>query len=113
MAPTYEILVAGSSAEWSGGFMGFANLTLVTTSDGTLLFDTGHYINRGALIAALAHSSRSGRHATKAGIIPIHERPLPVSGPRCERSGLTAIDGFPSRVGASAAPGTLAGQVPG
>jgi hypothetical protein len=41
MAPTYEILVAGSSAEWSGGFMGFANLTLVTSAAGTLLFDTG------------------------------------------------------------------------
>ena len=54
MAPTYEILVSGNSLEWSGGFLGFANLTLVTTSEGTLLFDTGHYINRGALVAALA-----------------------------------------------------------
>jgi glyoxylase-like metal-dependent hydrolase (beta-lactamase superfamily II) len=54
MTATYEILVPGNSLEWSGGFLGFANLTLVTTSDGTLLFDTGHYINRGALVAALA-----------------------------------------------------------
>jgi glyoxylase-like metal-dependent hydrolase (beta-lactamase superfamily II) len=54
MAVTYEILVPGNSLEWSGGFLGFANLTLVTTSEGTLLFDTGHYINRGALVAALA-----------------------------------------------------------
>jgi glyoxylase-like metal-dependent hydrolase (beta-lactamase superfamily II) len=54
MTVTYEILVPGNSLEWSGGFLGFANLTLVTTSEGTLLFDTGHYINRGALIAALA-----------------------------------------------------------
>jgi N-acyl homoserine lactone hydrolase len=54
MAATYEILVPGNSLEWSGGFLGFANLTLVTTSEGTLLFDTGHYINRGALVAALA-----------------------------------------------------------
>ena len=54
MAASYEILVGGNSLEWSGGFLGFANLTLVTTSDGTLLFDTGHYINRGALVAALA-----------------------------------------------------------
>jgi hypothetical protein len=48
MTATYEILVPGNSLEWSGGFLGFANLTLVTTSEGTLLFDTGHYINRGA-----------------------------------------------------------------
>jgi glyoxylase-like metal-dependent hydrolase (beta-lactamase superfamily II) len=54
MTATYEILVPGNSLEWSGGFLGFANLTLVTTSEGTLLFDTGHYINRGALVAALA-----------------------------------------------------------
>jgi glyoxylase-like metal-dependent hydrolase (beta-lactamase superfamily II) len=54
MAATYEILVQGNSLEWSGGFLGFANLTLVTTPEGTLLFDTGHYINRGALVAALA-----------------------------------------------------------
>jgi glyoxylase-like metal-dependent hydrolase (beta-lactamase superfamily II) len=54
MPATYEILVPGNSLEWSGGFLGFANLTLVTTSDGTLLFDTGHYINRGALVDALA-----------------------------------------------------------
>jgi glyoxylase-like metal-dependent hydrolase (beta-lactamase superfamily II) len=54
MATTYEILVPGNSLEWSGGFLGFANLTLVTTSEGTLLFDTGHYINRAALVAALA-----------------------------------------------------------
>ena len=54
MAATYEILVPGNSLEWSGGFLGFANLTLVTTSEGTLLFDTGHYINRGALVVALA-----------------------------------------------------------
>ena len=54
MATTYEILVPGNSLEWSGGFLGFANLTLVTTSEGTLLFDTGHFINRGALVAALA-----------------------------------------------------------
>ena len=54
MAAAYEILVPGNSLEWSGGFLGFANLTLVTTSAGTLLFDTGHYINRGALVAALA-----------------------------------------------------------
>jgi len=72
MAPTYEILVAGSSAEWSGGFMGFANLTLVTTSDGTLLFDTGHYINRGALIAALAQRGMHPADVDKVFISHIH-----------------------------------------
>jgi N-acyl homoserine lactone hydrolase len=54
LSASYEILVPGNSLAWDGGFLGFANLTLVTTSDGLLLFDTGHYINRRALVAALA-----------------------------------------------------------
>jgi len=53
LSASYEILVPGNSLEWQGGFLGFANLTLVTTSQGLLLFDTGHYINRSALVAAL------------------------------------------------------------
>jgi glyoxylase-like metal-dependent hydrolase (beta-lactamase superfamily II) len=72
MAPTYEILVPGNSLEWSGGFLGFANLTLVTTPDGTLLFDTGHYINRGALVAALAARDMEPEDVDKVFLSHIH-----------------------------------------
>jgi glyoxylase-like metal-dependent hydrolase (beta-lactamase superfamily II) len=69
---TYEILVPGNSLEWSGGFLGFANLTLVTTSEGTLLFDTGHYINRGALVAALAARGMVPGDVNKVFLSHIH-----------------------------------------
>jgi glyoxylase-like metal-dependent hydrolase (beta-lactamase superfamily II) len=72
MTPTYEILVPGNSLEWSGGFLGFANLTLVTTSEGTLLFDTGHYINRGALVAALAAREMAPGDIDKVFLSHIH-----------------------------------------
>jgi glyoxylase-like metal-dependent hydrolase (beta-lactamase superfamily II) len=72
MAATYEILVRGNSLEWSGGFLGFANLTLVTTSEGTLLFDTGHYINRGALVAALAARDMVPGDVDKAFLSHVH-----------------------------------------
>jgi glyoxylase-like metal-dependent hydrolase (beta-lactamase superfamily II) len=72
MAATYEILVPGNSLEWDGGFLGFANLTLVTTSDGTLLFDTGHYVNRGALVAALAARDMEPGDVDKVFLSHIH-----------------------------------------
>ena len=72
MAATYEILVPGNSLEWGGGFLGFANLTLVTTSEGTLLFDTGHYINRGALVAALAARDMVPADVDKVFLSHIH-----------------------------------------
>ena len=72
MTATYEILVPGNSLEWSGGFLGFANLTLVTTSEGTLLFDTGHYINRSALVSALAARDMVPRDVDKVFLSHIH-----------------------------------------
>ena len=75
MSATYEILVPGNSLEWRGGFLGFANLTLVTTSDGTMLFDTGHYINRGALVAALAARDMSPGDVDKVFLSHIHFDP--------------------------------------
>lgn len=72
MPTSYEILVPGNSCEWSGGFFGFANLTLVTSPDGTLLFDTGHYINRGALIKALAERDMEPGDVDKVFISHTH-----------------------------------------
>jgi N-acyl homoserine lactone hydrolase len=51
---SYEIIVHGSSFKLRNAFMGLANLSLVESSEGLILFDTGHYVNRHALIEALA-----------------------------------------------------------
>lgn len=50
----YEIIVKGNSFKLSNAFIGLANLTLVESSEGPILFDTGHYVNRHALIEGLA-----------------------------------------------------------
>ncbi|MCZ6557174.1 MAG: N-acyl homoserine lactonase family protein [SAR324 cluster bacterium] len=49
----YKILVKGSNFKFVEGTIGFANLVLVESTDGLILFDTGHYNNRGILINAL------------------------------------------------------------
>ena len=49
----YKIMVKGSNFKFVEGTIGFANLVLVETSDGPLLFDTGHYGNRRVLLKAL------------------------------------------------------------
>jgi glyoxylase-like metal-dependent hydrolase (beta-lactamase superfamily II) len=54
MLPEYEILVPGTPTTGSGGYLRFANLTLVTTAGFRLLFDTGHLMNRRRLLSALA-----------------------------------------------------------
>jgi len=51
---SYEIVVHGSSFKLRNAFIGLANLTLVESSEGPILFDTGHYVNRYALIEGLA-----------------------------------------------------------
>jgi N-acyl homoserine lactone hydrolase len=51
---SYEIIVKGGSFKLSNAFMGLANLSLVESSEGAMLFDTGHFSNRHALIAGLA-----------------------------------------------------------
>ena len=53
MAIDYEIIVKGNSLRMREGFLALANLTLVFTAEGLILFDTGHYCNRAQLLAAL------------------------------------------------------------
>jgi glyoxylase-like metal-dependent hydrolase (beta-lactamase superfamily II) len=50
---SYKILVKGSNFKLVDGPIGLANLVLVETADGPLLFDTGHYGNRRVLLRAL------------------------------------------------------------
>ena len=53
MAIEYEIIVKGNNLSLRDGFLALANVTLVTCPDGPLLFDTGHYCNRPALLKGL------------------------------------------------------------
>lgn len=49
----YEIVVKGSSFKLAHGFLGLANLSIVECPEGPILFDTGHYVNRHALLQGL------------------------------------------------------------
>ena len=49
----HEVLVKGSSFKLAEGIFGFANLTLVHSREGLILFDVGHYCNRRSLLKAL------------------------------------------------------------
>jgi N-acyl homoserine lactone hydrolase len=54
MAIDYDIIVRGNNLALREGFLALANATLVFSGDGPLLFDTGHYCNRPALLNGLA-----------------------------------------------------------
>lgn len=54
MAVDYEIVVPGNSVRLPEGFIGLANLTLVHTGAGPMLYDVGHAPNRQGLVAGLA-----------------------------------------------------------
>jgi glyoxylase-like metal-dependent hydrolase (beta-lactamase superfamily II) len=54
MALDYDVIVKGHNLSMRDGFFGLANVTLVSTPDGPVLFDTGHYCNRPALLKGLA-----------------------------------------------------------
>jgi len=54
MTVAYDIVVKGNNLAMRDGFLALANATLVFTPDGPVLFDTGHYCNRLALLKGLA-----------------------------------------------------------
>ena len=53
MAVDYEILVKGNNVRLSCGYVGLANLTLLKTEGGPIMFDVGHTVNRQGLEAGL------------------------------------------------------------
>lgn len=61
MAVDYDVIVRGNNLGLRDGFLALANITLVATGDGPVLFDTGHYCNRPALLKGLA------RHGMEPG----------------------------------------------
>ena len=55
MHTSYELLLKGNSLSFKGGFFGLCNVALITASDGKkILFDTGHFCVRKALLAGLS-----------------------------------------------------------
>jgi len=54
MKPDYEIIVHGNNLRLRDGFLGLANVTLIRGAAGPMLVDTGGYVTRTALVAALA-----------------------------------------------------------
>jgi glyoxylase-like metal-dependent hydrolase (beta-lactamase superfamily II) len=52
--PSYEILLNGFPGRSSRGFLGWSTVTLLNTSEGYALFDTGAHGDRPGLLAALA-----------------------------------------------------------
>jgi glyoxylase-like metal-dependent hydrolase (beta-lactamase superfamily II) len=54
MSVDYQIVVKGNNLRLGEGFLGLANLTLIHTQAGPMLFDLGHAVNREALVNGLA-----------------------------------------------------------
>ena len=53
MTVDYDIILKGNNLSMDGGFFGHSNATLILAPDGPIMFDTGHYCNRAALLAGL------------------------------------------------------------
>lgn len=61
MTLDYDIIIHGNNLGFRGGYLALANVTLIFSADGPVLFDTGHYCNRPSLIAGLkAHGLEPG-----------------------------------------------------
>ncbi|MBL27913.1 MAG: MBL fold metallo-hydrolase [Rhodospirillaceae bacterium] len=72
MALDYEIIVKGNNLRIEDGFLGLANLTLVESDDGPLLFDTGHFCNRPMLLKALARRGYGPGDVRKVFLSHLH-----------------------------------------
>jgi glyoxylase-like metal-dependent hydrolase (beta-lactamase superfamily II) len=53
MAVDYDIVVEGNNLSLHEGILGLANLTLIHTDDGPMMFDVGHAVNRATLVKGL------------------------------------------------------------
>lgn len=63
MTVDYEILVKGNNLRFSCGYCGMANLTLIETHAGPIMFDVGHIVNSKGLVDGL-----KGRGLTPAAV---------------------------------------------
>lgn len=72
MAVDYEIVVKGNNLRLGEGFLGFANLTLIRTEAGPMLFDLGHAINRDQLVNGLARRGLKPSDITRVFLSHLH-----------------------------------------
>jgi N-acyl homoserine lactone hydrolase len=60
----YDVLITGNNLAYADGALGISSVVLVSTAEGPLLFDVGHYGNRPALLRGLA------RHGLRPADVP-------------------------------------------
>jgi glyoxylase-like metal-dependent hydrolase (beta-lactamase superfamily II) len=68
----YDILIQGNSLKLADGSLGLSSVVLVVAPDGPLLFDTGHYTHRHALIAGLARHGLEPKDVTRVVLSHLH-----------------------------------------
>ncbi len=68
----YEVIVRGSNLVLGTGFLGLANITLIRCEGGPVLFDTGHHVNRPALVEALARRGLEPTDIKKVFLSHLH-----------------------------------------
>ncbi len=72
MAIDYEIIVKGNILGMREGFLALANLTLISTPEDMILFDTGHYSNRSQLLAGLKQRGLTPADVGKVFLSHLH-----------------------------------------
>jgi N-acyl homoserine lactone hydrolase len=68
----YDVLITGNNLAYADGALGISSVVLVTTADGPLLFDTGHYGNRPALLRGLARHGLTARDVPRVMLSHLH-----------------------------------------
>ena len=68
----YDVLITGNNLAYADGSLGISSVVLVTTADGPLLFDTGHYGNRPALLRGLARHGLEPRDVPRVMLSHLH-----------------------------------------
>lgn len=72
MSPSHHVLITGNNLSYVDGSLGISSVVLVTTADGPLLFDTGHYGNRPALLRGLARHGLTPRDVPRVMLSHLH-----------------------------------------
>ncbi len=68
----YDVLITGNNLAYADGALGISSVVLVTTALGPLLFDTGHYGNRPALLRGLARHGLTPRDVPRVMLSHLH-----------------------------------------
>ncbi len=68
----YDVLITGNNLAYADGALGISSVVLVTGADGPLLFDTGHYGNRPALLRGLARHGLEPKDVPRVMLSHLH-----------------------------------------